>query len=133
MHAHKEALPRPSLVDLDPEDPSQVLNDNAEAAEDGDVPIELDLEPDTGDLYGLHTSPAGDRALAAPEDHDAFVEAANGENWLEALEQQSAEGGPTPEHEVVIVDDSDPQRGPPPTDFRDRPKADRGSGGPGGM
>jgi hypothetical protein len=56
-----------------------------------------------------------------------------GETWLEALETHAAEGGPAPERDVVIVDDSDPHAGPPPTDFRDRPKADRGSGGRGGL
>lgn len=125
-------LPHRSVVDVDPEDPSQPLNDNGEVGE-GEIDREDQGEHDTGDLYGLHTSPASDRELSAPEDRDSYAESDLGENWLEALGQKAAEGGPTPEREVVIVDDSDTEAGPPPTDFRDRPKADRGSGGPGGL
>jgi len=45
--------------------------------------------------------------------------------------------GPEPEEEVVIVDDSDIEhpdhRGHHPTESHDRPVADKGSGGPGGL
>ena len=137
MQAHKEhrnrraTFPQPTVVDLDPEDPSiQVLEDNIEPIDD-DTPPHRD--EDTGDLYGVHVSPAGDRALTAPDDRDSFVDADLGVNWFEALGQHSAESGPMPEHEVTVIDESDPHNGHPPTDFRDRPKADRGSGGRGGL
>ncbi len=106
-------------------DEEQRLEDEVEVAEPP--------EKDTGELYGVHTPAAQDRELAASEDHDSFMDSDLGETWLEALETKAAEGGPAAEHEVVIIDDSDPHEGPPPTDFRDRPKADRGSGGRGGM
>jgi hypothetical protein len=45
--------------------------------------------------------------------------------------------GPAPEEEVVIIDDSEIEhpdhRGHHPTEWRDRPIADKGSGGPGGL
>jgi len=142
MQPHKEH--HRSLVDLDPEERGEFAEDalsvearpseDAEPSEDTterEGP-ELDTD-DTGDLYGVHVSPAGDSDLSAPEDHDSFADADLGENWIEVLEQHSAEGGPAPEHEVTVIDDSDPHDDHPPTDFRDRPKADRGSGGPGGL
>jgi len=175
MQAHKESrrgrsvLPHRTVVDIDPEDPAQQLDeagdfhiepldveaqpmaeaddgiDQAQAEsragepEDIEKPSETESEaieagePDTGELYGVHVATAGDRELAASEDRDAFADSDLGENWLESLETHAAEGGPAPERDVVIIDDSDPHSGPPSTDFRDRPKADRGSGGPGGL
>jgi hypothetical protein len=152
-------FPQPSIADIDPTDPSQALDESgdfhveplavdaepsAEAADEldqaeaesfaeddtSDEPIAEEPEKDTGELYGVHTAGAEDHERATAEDRDTFDV---GENWLEALETSAAEGGPTAEHEVVIIDDSDPHEGPPPTDFRDRPKADKGSGGPGGL
>jgi hypothetical protein len=135
MQVHKE--PRESVVDIDPEDPSQILvDDEMDTTLDEDVEDEAEAEAgaeDTGDLYGVHVTPAEDRELAAPDDQDSYKDADLGENWIESLEQHAAEGGPTPEHEVTVIDDSDPHDDHPPTDFRDRPKADRGSGGPGGL
>jgi len=159
-------LPHRSVVDLDPEDPSQQLDDtgefhieplgieaqpSAEAAEDFDIasaenvegesevedvtPAEADadLGHDTGELYGVRTPHAGDTNLAAPEDRDAFEGSWRGENWLEALEEHATVMGPAPEEEVVIIDDSDiDHRGHHSTERRDRPVADKGSGGPGG-
>jgi hypothetical protein len=177
MQAHKESrhrrqrsvLPHRSVVDIDPEDPAQQLDEagdfhiepldvEAQPAAEGDEvfdqaqaesragepediekPSETESEaieagePDTGELYGVHVAPAGDRELAASEDRDAFADSDLGENWLESLETHAAEGGPAPERDVVIIDDSDPHSGPPSTDFRDRPKADRGAGGRGGL
>lgn len=160
-------LPQRHVVDVDPEDPSQQLDDAgefqieplavearpaAEASEDLDLAaaenVEGDSEPeaevvaepeagarrDTGDLYGVRTPHAGDTGLAAAEDPGSFEGAARGEHWFEALEEHAAELGPAPEEEVVIVDDSDEHldhRGHHPTE-RDRPVADKGSGGPGG-
>lgn len=164
-------LPHHLVVDLDPEDPSQQLDDlgefhieplavearsTVEASEELDLAAaenvegesepgleeELTAEPEaevgheTGELYGVRTPHAGDPNLAAPEDRDSFGGAWRGETWLEALEGRAAELGPAPEEEVVIVDDSDREhpdhRGHSPTERRDRPVADKGSGGPGG-
>jgi hypothetical protein len=83
---------------------------------------------DTGDLYGVHVIPAEDRELAATEDSTL------GENFLEALEETSAENGPAPEHELDVVDDSDEcHKTHHSTDRRDRPVADKGAGGTGGL
>lgn len=154
----------PHVIDIDPEDPSQQLDDtgefhieplgveaqpSAESAEDFDIAsaenIEGESEVDapvdhpefareTGELYGVRTPHAGDTNLAAPEDQDSFEGSGRGENWLEALEEHATVMGPAPEEEVVIVDDSDGEhRGHHSTEWRDRPVADKGSGGPGGL
>jgi hypothetical protein len=151
-------LPHRHLVDVDPEDPSQQLDDlgefhveplavdsqpAAEAEEDFDIAsaenvegeseLEDELEPaekyehDTGELYGVRTPHAGDTDITAPEDRDSFEGSWRGETWLEALEEHATAMGPTPEEEVVIVDDSDvDHRGHNPTEHRDRPVADKG-------
>jgi hypothetical protein len=86
-------------------------------------------ERDTGDLYGAHTPPAQDRDH--PDDDRAFDQ---GENWLEALEASAAENGPEPERGLDdVVDDEDVLQPPHPSDTRDRPVADRGSGGRTGL
>jgi len=172
-------LPQRHVVDIDPEDPTQQLDDlgefhiepleveaqpTAEASEDfdlasaenveGESEVEdeaLELGPpsettideyaelghETGDLYGVRTPHAGDTSLAAPEDQDSFEGSWRGETWLEALEEHAAVMGPAPEEEIVIVDDSDvgtqDHRGHHSTEGRDRPVADKGSGGPGGL
>ena len=129
MRAHRAppVLPKPSVVDLDPEDPSQPLNDSDAVEEIDDDEVTGPWHaPDTGELYGVHVSAAEDRV--APDSDSSL-----GENWFESLGHTAAEGGPMPEHEVVIFDESDPHSGPSATDFRDRPKADRGAGGPGGL
>ena len=172
-------LPGRHVVDIDPEDPSQQLDDigefhieplgveaqpAAEASEEFDIAsaenVEgeseeedevLELGPpsqttadeyaalghDTGDLYGVRTPHAGDTSLAASEDRDSFEGSWRGETWLEALEEHAAVMGPAPEEEVVIVDDSDvgsqDHRGHHSTEGGDRPVADKGSGGPGGL
>ncbi len=161
-------LPQHHVVDIDPEDPTQQLDDlgefhiepleveaqsAAEASEDFDLAsaenVEGESEPrdetiadpyaevahDTGELYGVRTPHAGDPDLSAPEDRGSFEGAERGEHWLEALEEHAAEMGPAPEEEVVIIDDSDEHlehRGHHSTE-RDRPVADTGSGGPGGL
>jgi hypothetical protein len=84
---------------------------------------------DVGDLYGSHTPHATDREH--PDDDHAFAE---GQNWLEALETDAAEGGPEPEEGIEdVVDDEDVYDPPHASDMRDRPVADRGSGGPAGI
>jgi hypothetical protein len=86
-------------------------------------------ERDAGDLYGAHTPAAQDREH--PDDDRAFDQ---GQNWLEALEASAAENGPEPERGLdEIVDDEDVLQPPHPSDTRDRPVADHGSGGRPGM
>jgi hypothetical protein len=163
-------LPHRHVVDIDPEDPSQQLDDLGEfhiepleveaqstavASEEFDIASaenvegESELEDETtvdpyaevghetGELYGVRTPHAGDTNLAAPEDRDSFEGSWRGETWLEALEEHATVMGPAPEEEVVLVDDSDVEhpdhRGHHPTERRDRPVADKGSGGPGGL
>ena len=159
-------LPQRHVVDVDPEDPSQQLDDTgefhieplaveaqpaAEALEELDIAaaenvegeseqldedVQEPVEHDTGDLYGVRTPHASDTTLSASEDHDSFEGSTLGETWLEALEERAAVMGPVPEEEVVIVDDSDEHaehRGHHPSDWRDRPVADKGSGGTGGL
>jgi hypothetical protein len=163
-------LPHRHVVDIDPEDPSQQLDDvgefhiepleveaqsSVEASEDFDIAsaenVEGESEPademaadvdaglgdETGELYGVRTPHAGDTNLAAPEDRDSFEGSWRGETWLESLEEHATLMGPAPEEEVVIIDDSDIEhpdhRGHHPTERGDRPVADKGSGGPGGL
>ena len=84
---------------------------------------------DTGDLYGAHTPTATDRDH--PDDDQAFAE---GQNWIEALETSAVENGPVPEEDLdEIVDDDDAYAPPHASDTRDRPIADRGSAGRGGL
>lgn len=86
-------------------------------------------ERDAGDLYGAHTPPAQDREH--PDEDRAFD---SGENWLEALEASAAENGPEPERGLDdVVDDEDVLQPPHPSDTRDRPVADYGSGGRPGL
>ena len=85
----------------------------------------MDVE-DTGELYGVHTPIAVDNRI--PDDDAAFDE---GQNWIEALETSAVEYGAEPEEELDVVDDMD--TAPHPSDMRDTPVADRGSGGPAGV
>jgi hypothetical protein len=55
----------------------------------------------------------------------------SGENWTEALEARAAEGGPEPEHEIDVFDEADDTH--PHSATKDRPIADLGSGGRGGL
>ncbi|HET7506223.1 MAG TPA: hypothetical protein VFK02_34625 [Kofleriaceae bacterium] len=101
--------------------------------EDGDdraAPVEP-AEPvrDAGDLYGAHTPAAVDRVHA--DDDRAMAE---GQNWIEALETSAIENGAEPERELDdIIDDEDVLRPPHPSDLRDTPIADHGSGGRRGL
>jgi hypothetical protein len=122
-------------VDTDPEDILDVEDATTIpriAATRATPPEGVEVK-DTGELYGVRTPHAGDPDLTAPEHLDAFEGAERGENWMEALSEHAAESGPRPEEEVVIVDDSDSERGHSPTESGDRPVADKGSGGPGGL
>jgi hypothetical protein len=95
-----------------------------------DPVIELAAETrDAGDLYGAHTPVAADREHL--DDDRAFDE---GQNWVEALAASAIENGPEAERTLDdIVDDEDVLSPPHPSDSRDRPVADHGSGGRRGL
>jgi hypothetical protein len=138
----------PDLPDLrgdlgpDPRDPVQALDDlvvfyegelgvDAQPFAEPEEPLyqarPRDETHDVGDLYGVHTPPAIDRHH--PDDQEAF---AQGESWLEALEESAVENGPEVERELDFTDDDDVRTGHK-TDTKDTPVADRGAGGPGGL
>jgi hypothetical protein len=134
-----QGFEQPSAFHVDPLDLDVELIEDAQIIiDDSDLDlddpegeeIETQRTRDVGDLYGMHTPPATDKDLARPEP-EGYEHADEGENWLEALEETSAEGGPEPERESVA--DDEVYRAPHPTEFRDRPVADKGSGGRGGM
>ncbi len=147
-------FPHPTIVDVEPEDAPRVFEEgeletieaqpnepveeavaegrSVDEAEDAS-PGEPEPDRDVGLLYGVHQPPAVETELAAGEDHDSYRGADLGESFVEMLAEKSVELGPKPEHDVDVIDESDPESPPPPTDHRDRPKADRGSGGVGGM
>lgn len=113
----------------------ETLSSMDEESMELDTPSETTLDSiersahDTGDLYGVHTPPAVDRTHG--NDEQTMDE---GQNWIEALESSAIENGAEPEQELDdIVDDDDIYASPHPTDTRDTPVADRGSGGPGGI
>ena len=115
------------------QDLAMLENDRDDAALDLDTPSETTLdtvdaatEGDVGELYGVHTPPAVDRTL--PDDRVAMDD---GQNWIEALQESAVEYGAEPEHEIDPIDEMD--KPPHPSDLRDRPIADRGSGGPSGV
>lgn len=85
-------------------------------------PIDAQEVPDTGDLYGQKVDVAFE-----PYTVDDDVAMEDGQNWLEQLEQDAAEGGLMPEEAIDLREDT--RR----NDLRDIPVADRGSGGPGGL
>jgi len=103
-----------------------------EAGEDDPIPVAdrevAEPEGDVGDLYGVHTPPAAAPFESVESQDD------EGRNWLEALEADSTENGPQAEHVIDVTDDSDTDNpGHHKTDTRDRPVADKGSGGPAGL
>jgi hypothetical protein len=137
-------LPHPTIVDVEPEDAPRIFEEGeletVEAKPTEPVEEAVSIEPDepppprdVGLLYGVHVPPAMETELSAGEDHDSYRGADLGESFIEMLVEKSTELGPLPEHDVDVIDESDPEAPPPPTDHRDRPKADRGSGGVGGM
>jgi hypothetical protein len=177
MKARRRSRPPRSVVDIDPADLAQQLDEagefhidpleveaqpSAEAEADVDLAIEiadeeeqtdtedeaLGLEEerlptadqiaaattkDVGDLYGVHLPPAADPEIASV-DLDSYQDATLGESFTEELLAKATEGGPTPEHEVDVIDDSDENHPTHhSTESGDRPVADKGSGGPGGL
>lgn len=158
-------LPQPSIVDVDPEDPAQLLDD-AEQYSIIDVGLGVDAEPqaeadaeldaavatssddyidvidqtniedigDAGDLYGVHVPAAADAGADVTADGESFQDSELGEHVFETLQKKMAESGTAnPEEDVEFEDDSDPLGGHSKSDRRDRPVADKGSGGPGGL
>ena len=152
-------MPTSSVVDVDPEDPSQLLDEagqfgivdmNVEAQPQAEADAELDAAVattaddytdivdatdlgDAGDLYGVRIPPAADKDLDVSADRESFSDSALGEHAFETLEKKMAEGGAEPEAELDIEDDSDEHRGHSKSDRRDRPVADKGSGGKAGL
>jgi hypothetical protein len=55
----------------------------------------------------------------------------DGETWMEALDASATEFGPAPESDVDVVDEQDVP--PHPSDVKDTPVADHGSGGRSGV
>lgn len=89
---------------------------------------------DAGDLYGVHVPRAADPESDLVRDRDAFEQEREGEHVFESLQRKMAESGTAdPEEDVEFEDDSDPLGGHRKTDTRDRPVADKGSGGPAGL
>jgi len=104
------ALPGRSVVDLDPEDPSQLLDD---AGQFSNVDVEVEAQPHVeADVEGDAES-------------ESFSDSELGENAFETLEKKTAEGGAEPEAELDIEDDSDEHRG---HHRRDRPVGDNSVG-----
>jgi hypothetical protein len=120
---------QPAPVAIAPDDLGVALDhDEGEDEEDARDTAPMAAVRDEGELYGVHTPRAADRTL--PDDDAAF---SRGQNWIEALEERSAEGGPLPEHEIDVVDDTDEEHTHPNSETKDRPIADLGSGGRGGL
>jgi hypothetical protein len=135
---HVEDLEVEALSAADSEAVQEIASEEQfadETAAELDLPEDTTLDAiesaahDTGDLYGVHTPPATDRTH--PDGDASFDE---GQHWLEALETDSVEMGPEAEHDLSdVVDDEDVYASPHPSDRKDTPVADRGSGGPGGI
>jgi hypothetical protein len=110
-HSPRRGPPASTLPPPDPSDPVQTLLESAFA----------DAEVDDDDEAATHD------ARTAGE----YAETALGENWVETLETRAAEGGPSAEREIEANDDQD--RDVHHGSKRDRPVADKGSGGPAGL
>jgi hypothetical protein len=104
---------------------------------DNDVPGSEAERPadtrETGKLYGVRTPHAADTELAAGSDHGSFEGAEEGESWMESLSRHAAESGAEPAEDLDVDDENDDHGGAQPTESGDRPVADKGSGGPGGL
>jgi hypothetical protein len=129
-------MPGRSIADAEPEELSITPGDDEDLIEEPDETnseaYATATKKDSGDLYGVHTPHAEDKD-GKSRDQEEYKDADEGENWLETLEKQSAEGGAEPEEELDVIDDSDPEGGHHPTESGDRPVADKGSGGRSGL
>ncbi|HUQ03791.1 MAG TPA: hypothetical protein VM261_14940 [Kofleriaceae bacterium] len=134
-------MPRPGIEDDDPEDPAQTLDDVGQI----DVePLDVDAMPaaerDEDLARAIAESKEGDLESIGEDDErsadtkdGSFEGAEEGENWLESLSRHAAEGGAAPAEELEVIDESDDAGGAQPSEGGDRPVADKGSGGPGGL
>ncbi|HTR52650.1 MAG TPA: hypothetical protein VMJ10_18170 [Kofleriaceae bacterium] len=136
-----ELFPHPSsIVDVDPSEMLIEGPDNDEDDEPAAVPlteptsedVAASVVRDTGELYGVHVPPAADTELA-PEDSATAGDPALGETWTEELRAKSSESGAVPEHEIDVIDETDDAHPHHATESGDRPVADKGSGGIGGL
>ncbi|HUS31502.1 MAG TPA: hypothetical protein VMZ53_23515 [Kofleriaceae bacterium] len=91
------------------------------------------VKKDSGELYGIHTPHAADNDLDKTDDQESFKDSEQGEHWLETLGKKAAEYGAAAEEELDVVDNSDHDGGHHSSEGGDRPVADKGSGGPGGL
>ncbi len=142
---HIEPLDVNAMPEAERQDDIDAAIEMAESDEDHDEEPEEELSDDdltdeertakakdVGELYGVHLAPAQDPERGAGPDLGEYVEADEGENWLETLKTDAAEGGPVVEHEIDPNDDSDHDVHHA-TESGDRPVADKGSGGPAGL
>ena len=89
---------------------------------------------DIGELYGVHLPQAHDPRARHRPDLGEYAECELGETWLETLETDTAEGGPTAGATRSIRTTTATTRdGHHSTESGDRPVADKGSGGPAGL
>lgn len=116
------------ITSSDEDEDEDVIDDDELTAEERTAKAD-----DVGELYGVHMPPAQDVERGEGPELGEYVEADAGQTWLETLETDSTQGGPVPEHEVDPNDDSDHHGGHHATESGDRPVADKGSGGPGGL
>ena len=135
LDAHPDAEAQADLDAAIEEDDAEEDEEENNLALDGDTPADTTADvieatqgrKDVGELYGVHVPPAAEPV------RDIESQSDTGENWLEALEGDAAENGPAPEHILDVTDDQDAERPHHKSDTRDRPVADKGSGGPGGL
>ncbi|HEY1555759.1 MAG TPA: hypothetical protein VGF94_13065 [Kofleriaceae bacterium] len=125
-HARRTRRHTSPVVDVEPNDLVEAVADATELE-----PDEPAKARDTGELYGVHVPPA-DIELA-PEDSATEGDPALGESWLEELRAKASETGAEPEHEIDVIDDTDETHPHHATESGDRPVADKGSGGIGGV
>ncbi len=114
-------LPQPSIVDIDPEDPSQLLDDagqfsiidlETEAQPQAEADAELDAAV-ASTAEGIDVVDQTDLDVSA--DGESYEDEELGEHMFETLEKKMAEGDAAPESEIEIDDedsDSDPQGTP---------------------
>ena len=142
---HIEPLEVNAMPEAERQDDVDAAVEMAESDEDHDEEPEQELPDeeltdeertakaaDVGELYGVHLPPAQDPERGEGPEQGEYVESELGETWLETLGSDATEGGPVVEHEVDPNDDSDHHTHHA-TEGGDKPVADKGSGGPGGL
>lgn len=97
-----------------------------------DEGIDVDMLSEIGDITAHDSSELYPVPLARQDVHlDDDRAQALGENMFEALEEEAIENGLEPEASLFLDENDDDLD--PPTDLRDRPVADFGSGGSRGL